>query len=760
MASMIYISGYQRNFGRQSDDPAMAQSYESQYQALLKSAVTEEVRKKYESAGWTSESVSPVSTPTRGQYMPHASLKLVPGVDENRTPTLNEAAISYSQLIRFIPDRAGYGLVQKYGGWKKFYPNKIGSPVRALWAWEDTNTQSWLGVGAESLLGVINNNNLQNITPTIVNSSSVTVDVSTTSGSNVVTIKQVGSNITSFDTVFIKTQISVGGLVLFGNYPCITVSADTYQIKAVDLFGNPLYATSTVADGGAVASYATTNGSSTVTVTLNNHGYSVGSTYPVLVSTTVGGITINGNYLVSSVIDANTFTILAAGIATSTTTGSENGGNAAYLYYIGVGPLPAGSGYGVGGYGVGGYGSGVAPTANPGTPITTTDWTLDNYGNLLIAVPLNGSIYYWNPIAQTTVATVIPNAPQVNAGAFVAMPQQQIVAWGSTQNGIQDPLLLRWTDVGNFNTWIGTATNQAGFYRIPKGSKIVQCIQGPQQGYIWTDLGMWSMQYIGGELVYGFNEVGNGCGLIGRRAAGSVNGTAYWMGQSQFYTYGNNSGVSPITCPVWDVIFQDLDTSNLDKIRFAANSRFGEVAWFYPIKGNGGEITNYVKYNYILNCWDYGTLQRTAWINQSVFGPPIGADANGYIYQHETGTDADTQPMVSSFQTGYFALQEGEFLSFIDQVWPDMKWGYFNTPSDGGASYQNPTANIQLTFYVTNYPGDTPTAYGPFSLTQATEYITPRFRGRLVSIQIQSSDIGSFWRIGNIRYRFQPDGKF
>lgn len=66
MASMIFISGYQRNFGRQSDDPQMAQSYESQYQALLKGATVEEYRKKFSASGWTSISPSPVATPGRG----------------------------------------------------------------------------------------------------------------------------------------------------------------------------------------------------------------------------------------------------------------------------------------------------------------------------------------------------------------------------------------------------------------------------------------------------------------------------------------------------------------------------------------------------------------------------------------------------------------------------------------------------------------------------------------------------------------------
>jgi hypothetical protein len=107
--------------------------------------------------------------------------------------------------------------------------------------------------------------------------------------------------------------------------------------------------------------------------------------------------------------------------------------------------------------------------------------------------------------------------------------------------------------------------------------------------------------------------------------------------------------------------------------------------------------------------------------------------------------------MNSSFQTGYFALSEGDMMTYIDQFWPDAKWGTFNGVNN---------ANLLLTFYVANYPGDTPITYGPFTVTQATQYIVPRFRGRLVSIKVESNDIGSFWRMGAMRYRYQPDGKF
>jgi hypothetical protein len=697
--------------------------------------------------------------------MPHQSFKVLPGVDQNKTLALNEAAISISQLIRFIPDRTMGGLVQKLGGWSRYFPNTISSIVRCLWAWEDTNANSYLGVGAEGApaggggaLQVIESGGSTDITPqkTTVN---IAVSFSTTSGSNAVVITDTGRNADDYDVVDIQTQVSVGGLILFGQYQIYNPggSANTYTIYATDAVGAPALATSTVANGGLVPEFDTTSGSDFVDVTLANHGYVVGDTFPVLVATSVGGITLYGNFIVVSVTSSSVFRISGSTSATSTTSAFMNSGNVRLVYYNGIGPLPPGTGYGVGPYGAGGYGTGIPPAVGTGTPINATDWTLDNWGEILIASPLDGPIYRWNPTSGDPVALIIPNAPPVNDGMFVAMPQRQIIAWGSTFTGVKDPLLIRWCDVDNYDQWIGLITNQAGSYRIPKGSRIVECIQGPQQGLVWTDLGVWAMQYSGPPYVYQFNELGTGCGLIGRKAAGSVNGVVYWMGQSQFYRLSGN-GVEPVRCPVWDVVFQDLDTSNLDKIRIAPNSRFGEITWYFPTLSNGGENEGYVKYNYNLDQWDYGFnstanpyVARSAWINESVLGPPIGAGLNRYIFQHETSQNADNAAMNSYFQTGYFALSEADVKMFIDQVWPDMKWGYF-----GGVQ----EANINMTFYVTDYPGQTAIEYGPFTLTQATTFITPRFRGRLVSIRIESNDIDSFWRLGNFRYRLQPDGRF
>jgi hypothetical protein len=702
--------------------------------------------------------------------MPHATLKLIPGVDQNRTPALNEAALSESQLIRFVQDRQGLGLPQKLGGWTRYYPNALAATPRAMLAWQDTNGEKYLAVGCETApnianLGapiyVINDGLAKNLTPE-VERSNVAVDVTTTTSSNAVVITDAGSNITNYDSVFVLTHISVGGIIIFGFYRTYQASANTYEIYLLDTLGNPLIPLSAVSNGGAVAEFDTTSGSSVVEVTLADHGYSVGDTYPILVSTSVGGVTLLGNYSVRQVISSSQFTINAQQEAASTANAFINGGDAAYNYYYSFGPLVTGTGFGAGGYGTGGFGSGITIIPGGGIGLDALDWTLDNWGEILIACPnglnfgaavsspLGGPIYQWSPQVNSPTLDVIPEAPVANAGIFVAMPQRQIIAWGSTFNGVQDPLLIRWCDIENYEQWIALPTNQAGSYRIPKGSKIVGCIQGPQQGLIWTDLALWAMQYVGPPYVYSFNEIGTGCGLISPKAAASLNGVIYWMSQSQFFMYANG-GVQGIQCPIWDVIFQDLDTTNLDKIRIAVNSRFNEVAWFYPTMSNGGEINAYVKYNVGLNQWDFGTLSRTAWINQSVLGPPIGATPEGLIYQHETSQNADGFPMTSYFQTGYFTLSDGDVLTYIDQFWPDAKWGYYEGVQD---------ANLLLTFYVLNYPGDTPKVYGPYDVVKTTQYIVPRFRGRLVSIKIESNDIDSFWRMGAMRYRFAPDGKF
>jgi hypothetical protein len=469
----------------------------------------------------------------------------------------------------------------------------------------------------------------------------------------------------------------------------------------------------------------------------------------------VGGITLSGEYPVTSVLSPSVFTINGPALATSTDTAVLNGGNIQFLFFEGRGALPAAAGYGVGPYGGGGYGTGIPPTNHPSTGIEAADWTLGNWGSILIACPYGGPIFVWDP-TQTTVdnpipAQVIPQAPPVNAGIFIAMPERQIVAWGSTETGIMDPLLVRWCDVEDFTVWAGQSVNQAGEYRIPTGSKIVGAGQTSQQGLFWTDIGVWAQQYVGQPYIYSWTELGRGCGLIAPKAFGVIGGQVFWMSQNQFF--GLNSGVpTPIICPVWDVAFQDLDTNFLGNIRCAPNSYFNEISWYFPTIGSNGVNTNYVKFNYILNAWDYGTLGRTAWTDQSVLGQPIGAGTDNILWQHETASTANGAPLPASFTTGYFAMNEGDMKVFVDEIWPDMKWGPLDAPQD---------AQVNFTFNVTDYPNKKPVKYGPYSFNKGSDFLTPRMRGRLMSITIESAPANlAFWRLGNFRYRAMPDGKY
>jgi len=675
--------------------------------------------------------------------MPHAMLRLVGGANTAETPALNEnSGISSSNLIRYFFDPNGSPLVAKLGGWTRFFPTAMAAVVRALWAWEDINDNAWLALGTQiwpattrSQLAVIKSGVLTDITPVQVSVENVPDAIATIgSPTIIINIALDPQPITNTCSVFFPIQIAVGGVVLFGLYACDPdgySGVSSFTVYARDILGNLLPATTTAP--ATLPTFTAAAGSNVITVVLTNHGYSAGTTFPILVAVSVGGNILYGNYIIQSIIDANTFTILSASPATFSET---YGFILAVFVYTGLAPAFA--------------------------PIESEDWTLDNFGQDLIACPTTSTelpqgisyqpIYICAPQGQPS-ASVITQAPPVNDGVFVAMPQRQIVAWGSTQTGIQDPLLINWCDVNNPFQWIALTTNQAGSYRIPKGSRIVGCVQGPQQALVFTDIDVWSMQYIGPPYVYSFNEIGTGCGLIGRKAAASVNGIYYWMGAAQFYSLGGE-GVLPLPCPVWDVVFQNLNQTpeGLSKIRVAVNSRFGEIQWFYPSANGTGEVDSYVKFNIYMGVWDYGSLGRTAWVDQSVLGPPIGADpASLYLYQHETSNDADGVAMLPYFQTGYFALGEGDFKTFVDLVWPDMKWGFFDAAQ---------TATVQISFIVANYAGDTPQVFGPYSVTQATKYFNTRLRGRLVAIRVSSSDLGSFWRIGALRYRYAPDGKF
>lgn len=757
--------------------------------------------------------------------MPIESVRLRPGINADYTGTLNEGGWSASNLIRWKE-----GMPQKIGGWQKYWNASIGSAIRALHAWRDFNAVDHLAVGAASTLGVITSGDLTDITPQTVTSNNVP-HLTTTSGSATVTITDSNiANVTTYDTIYFSTPVSVGGLILSGAYPIsliagttsYTITADeaatstvglgtitgataanpcvitatshgfangqlvfidgivgmtqlndriftvanqtanTFELSGVDSSAYTAWSSGGFVYGGIVPQFTTASGSPVVSVTLPDHGLAGGEQVTFPVSTTVSDVTISGTYTVLAVSSSSVFTITVDTEAAATATTISNSGQIRLTYYINLAPAATGVGYGLGTYGTGTYGLGVVPTAQTGTPITATNWTLDNWGKTILACPEGGGIYAWDPDGGFTNAQLVStnHAPLFNSGIFVAQPAQILVAYGSTTAGLtglgvyQDPLLIRWCNQDDYTDWSIDTTNQAGSQRIPRGSKIVSGIQGPNQALIWTDIALWSMQYVGQPLVFSTNEMATGCGLIGKHARVILGGVVYWMGTTNFFRFAG--GVSVIPCSVWSVVFQDLDRDYATKCFAWANSLHNEVWFFYPSLEDGThECSRYVKLNTLETVngqmvWDYGVLARSAGIDRSVVGEPLATTSAGVIHQHETTSDGDGQAINAYVESGDFMIADGNIAAFVDRWWSDMKWG----PYLGDDS-----AVVKVTFTATNDQTGTVVTDGPHSLTTSTNFVIPRFRGHRVRIKVESDDVGPFWRLGRNRYRAAPDGK-
>ena len=262
------------------------------------------------------------------------------------------------------------------------------------------------------------------------------------------------------------------------------------------------------------------------------------------------------------------------------------------------------------------------------------------------------------------------------------------------------------------------------------------------------------MVYEGLPFVFAFNRVGVNCEAMSARAPAVVANAVMWPSIRGFFRY-DGGGINFFPCPVWDFLFSNIDYTQLEQVCSAVNTPFNEVSWFFPFVllsqfYSASTPMGYVKFNAQDGVWDYGVLsqlQRSAWTDHGAFGDyPVGADLAGLLQQHEVSTDADGQPLAWSATSGYFDIAQGEDFAFIDLFIPDA----VATPS---------TAQIQVTITATDYPGDAPRVYGPYSWTPATEFLTIGVRGRQAAITLSGSDLGSSVRLGAMRYRVAPDGK-
>lgn len=491
--------------------------------------------------------------------------------------------------------------------------------------------------------------------------------------------------------------------------------------------------------------------SKVVTFNLTAHGALVGDTVIFSGYSTVDTITVNGAWIIASVPNANSLTFVAASAGASGVTGG--GGTGTYTFLLNIGTvsslLPTFSGWGGGPWGSGqSWGKSVLQVCRT--------WSLANWGQDLIANPRNGGLYYWSATSGVgTRAAAIPvsgvssmaECPTSAAYTIVAVPERHVVAYGANPQPAgttQDPLLIRWSDTEDYTTWVATATNAAGSFRISGGTKIVTALPIQGQTLILTDNSVYVMAFEGLPYVYGFQHQGDSCGVCGPNAAIGYNSIAFWMGIDAFYTY--NGRISTIPCSVYDDVFRNINTTQMDKVCAGTIASFDEIIWFYPSAGSS-ENDSYVVYNPVDQTWWTGSLDRTAWIDRNAgFANPLATDAGtSMLWLQEQGEDANGVAMGEFITSGYFDISDGTEYVYVDKIIPD---------------FQRLASSVSITVNVVNYPGQAvPTKKGPYTVTSATTFLPLRVRGRQASITIGSTPVGGDWRLGAVRINEAPDGR-
>lgn len=692
--------------------------------------------------------------------MPFTSLKLRPGIDVEQSPQLNEAGFSASTCVRFFEN-----MVQKVGGFTHVNSTLLTGTATGMHGWSDIAGNKYIAVGTDQWLELFYGGTLFNITP-LRATTNANPDFSTIATSATVTITDNANGVQVGDWVIVYVPVSIGGIVLQGPYEVQSiVDSNNYTITAATS------ATGTISNGGAVPEFTTVNTQPTVTVTLDNHGLTVGSVFTVQIATTVGGITIAaGLYSVASPT-TNTFVITPGGVATGSTSAFENNGHAQLQYQIHSGiasAMPSSGAWGGGDWGGGQWGGGNGATQI----IPLRLWFLDNFGQDLIGNYTGSPLYLWAPPATVNSQTLTDNQaipintstfpdatspPQTVNTSFLSAPQEMIIALGCDppMGGTQQPLLVRWCDAGDFTDWVATTTNQAGSYSIPSGSMLVGGLSAPNFTVIWTDIDLWLMNYLGGtglsELVWGFTKVAGGAGLLSAKSCALYKNYVFWASPNGFYRFDGNS-IQIVPCPVWDIFWFNLNQLQVEKVNAQVNSWFQEISWAFPSASGTGEVDSRVTYNIRENTWTYdlavSVMARTAWIDDNVYGAPIGTDNAGLMQQHEVSNDADGAPLISWATSGWFSMQEGTLLTFIERLVADF------IVTDGAQT-------VYVTIYVQDWPTDTITTFGPYAWTagEGPNYSVVHARGRYAQVKIGSTGLGCFWRLGNVRFLTSQAGR-
>jgi hypothetical protein len=497
-------------------------------------------------------------------------------------------------------------------------------------------------------------------------------------------------------------------------------------------------------DSGTLTNpFSTTSGSAVVNVTDTAHAQLEGDFARFSGASAVGGITISGEYRVTSIVDADNYRITHTAAAASTA--GPGGGSVAYEYDIHVGSATSaiGPGWGAGAFGAGTWGTPRAASAVFLALART--WALDNWGEDMIANPRGGGIYVWDASVGFTSnrATVISGAPATARAIFVSEENRHLVALGAHDGSNDDPMLIRWSSAEDYTDFTPTELNTAGDKRLDRGTELYCAIKGRSETLVFSDAALYSMTFEGPPYQFGFSTVGLNGGLAGPNAAKEKDGLVFWMADKNFYVY--DGAIRVLDCEVLNHVFDDINWGQRFKVWAGANRKFSEVWWLYPTTG-ATECDAYVVYNTVERHWSVGTLARSVFVGDSdTFPEPYGAGIDGRLYTHERGVDADTDALEWSLESGDLDLGEGDQLLQVRKIIPDF------LRLEGAVSLQVKGKK---------YPQSSQTLLSSVqTITASTPYVNPKMRARQISIFLSGGEVGNDFGMGNMRVELLPHGR-
>jgi len=526
--------------------------------------------------------------------------------------------------------------------------------------------------------------------------------------------------------------------------------------------GDQLYDITPITTAVTLANcFGTSSGSTRVCCSDANHGRKVGDYVYFTSTATFNAVSLSTNvYPITSVDSANIFTITVTTAADAT---GSDAGSATFNYYIPTGYSIAAAGLG---YGAAIFQAGVcasqtrawsqpASAGSSGIVFDITQWSLDNWGEDVVANRRGGNIFYYDSDASTTPmrATSITTSP-ISVNSIVVSPNDRhLIALGvnsysasATVSGAFDPMLVRWSDQDNRSNWVPSLSTTSGEVILTDGTRIVGGLRAKNAINIWTDNALWLMEYAGPPFTFRFSQAGTNCGMVGPHAGIDFNGVSYWMGFGNFYRFTGQ--VETLGSTVRRYIFDDINHEYYDKVYTGINSEFNEIIWLYP-SGTGTECDKYVIYNPVDDYWVYGEMIFTTFTDKEVFGNTIttGVTAAGNNIYNNEPRDVFTgngETLTSFIESGDFDIADGNDIMFMDKVIPD---------------YALSGGQIKMKFTTKQYPESPESITKEFNITEATQKVDFRSRGRQAKVRVSCGSNNASWRWGSLRLAYQGDGQ-